>query len=71
MVNFYAPAVVPQIMQPLRSSLEGKTFHFSSESDFLLIKFVLGIWNSFACLVKAAESFQPGFYVWVNLLAKI
>ena len=70
MVNFYAPAVVPQIMQPLKSSLEGKASNHSL-CEHMVFKFVLGIGNSFAHLVKAAESLQPAFYVWVNLLAEI
>lgn len=39
--------------------------------EHMVFTFVLATGNSFAHLVKAAESFQPVFYVGVNLLAKI
>lgn len=72
MVNFYAPAVVPRIMQPLKSSLEGKALiSHQSLCEHMDFTFVLGIRNSFTRLVKVADSFQPGFCVWVNLLAKV
>jgi len=47
----------------------GHATSHQSLCEYMVFKF--GIGNRFARLGKAAESFQPVFYVWVNLLAKI